>query len=55
MHNGGEAALTDALNTGTPTLYIGFSALVAVLLLTDFALPKTPGNQRVSPLSLIPI
>ena len=40
MHNGGEAALTDALYTGTPTLYAGFSALVAVLLLIDFALLK---------------
>jgi tellurite resistance protein TerC len=41
--------LTDALYTGTPTLYAGFSALVTVLLLVDFALLKTQGNQRVSP------
>ena len=41
--------MNDALHTGTPTLYAGFSALVVVLLLIDFALLKTQGNQRVSP------
>jgi tellurite resistance protein TerC len=41
--------VNDALHTGTPTLYVGFSALVVALLLIDFALLKTQGNQRVSP------
>lgn len=41
--------MSDVLHTGTPALYAGFSALVALLLLVDFALLKTQGNQRVSP------
>lgn len=40
--------MTDIAHTGTPLLYLGFSALVVALLAVDFVLLRAQGSHRVS-------
>jgi tellurite resistance protein TerC len=40
--------MIEIAHTGTPILYLGFSALVIVLLLVDFLLLKAQGSHKVS-------
>jgi tellurite resistance protein TerC len=40
--------MSEFVHTGTPLLYVGFTALVVVLLAADFLLLRTQGNHKVT-------
>lgn len=40
--------MNEIAHTGTPALYLGFTALVVALLFVDFFLLRTQGNHKVS-------
>ena len=40
--------MSEFAHTGTPLLYLGFTALVVVLLAADFLLLRTQGNHKVT-------
>jgi tellurite resistance protein TerC len=40
--------MSEFVHTGTPLLYVGFTALVVLLLAADFLLLRTQGNHKVT-------